>query len=232
MSAFNIDLAELIVGVESDFPGAEPLALITQAQSRARQLGELGDQLVGHFVDQARAAGASWSQIGDAIGVSKQAAQQRWVSPTLQRFTPRARNVLVAAQERARTDRVAQVGTEQLLFGLFSEPEGLAGMALAELGGSLDTVRQAVEARMPAGDTEIQGHIPFGAQGKSVLKQAVKEALDLDHNYVGTEHLLLALLSTEGLARQILGNLGISYDAARDLLVERLAEIVRQRSQS
>jgi hypothetical protein len=222
MSPFNVKLADLIVGVESDLPDAEPLAWITEAQTRSRRLGELGDLLVGHFVEQARQSGASWSQIGDAIGVTKQAAQQRWVSPQFERFTERARNAIVVSQERARADQSPRIGAEQLLFGLLSEPESMAAQALAALAGSAEAVRAAVESRIVAGDTVLKGAIPFTPECKVAIRQAITEALDLDHDYVGTEHLLLALLSTENPARVILGEWEIGYDSTRAWLVERL----------
>ncbi|HWE87866.1 MAG TPA: Clp protease N-terminal domain-containing protein [Pseudonocardiaceae bacterium] len=228
MSPLNVNLTELIAGVQSDLPGAEPLAWIAVAQSRSKQLGEIGDQLVGHFVDQARKSGASWSQIGDAIGVTKQAAQQRWVSPTFERFTTRARKAVVLSQERARTDRRTEIGTEHLLFGLLEDPDGLAAQALASLAGSLDAVRTAVEARLKTGDTTLKGHIPFAPDCKDALRRTLDEALSLNHNYIGTEHILLSLLMTDGQAAVILGELEIGYDATRAWLVERLTEIAAE----
>src|SRR2546423_13970534 len=96
---------EMIEQIEADLPAADPLAKVGEAQRRARALNDVGDQLVDHYVAQARAGGASWSQIGDALGVSKQAAQQRRAGAQFDRFTLRARNVVVRAQERARAPR-------------------------------------------------------------------------------------------------------------------------------
>src|SRR5215471_14162962 len=118
MTPLNVNLQELIDQIDADLPEADPVTKVGEARLRARTLTDLGDQLVDHYVHAARAEGASWSQIGDALGVSKQAAQQRRTDPTFERFTPRARHVLVLAHDRARTLRHDQVGTGHLLLGI------------------------------------------------------------------------------------------------------------------
>jgi hypothetical protein len=95
MSPLNISLADLIARMDTELPAADNLARISEAQLRAHTLADLGEQLVGHYVGQAKQAGASWSQIGEAIGVSKQAAQQRWVPAVFERFTDYARHVVI-----------------------------------------------------------------------------------------------------------------------------------------
>src|SRR5262245_24232365 len=124
MTPVNVNLRELIEQLNADLQGADPLAKVSEAQQRARTLADVGDQLVDHFISTARAAGASWSQLGDALGVSKQAAQQRWTPSIFSRFTDRARHSIVIAQERARGLRHNYIGTEHLLLGLLGEPRG------------------------------------------------------------------------------------------------------------
>src|SRR6266480_7523869 len=105
MPPLDVNLQSLISGVDTDLAGDDAIAKVTEARQRARALGDLGDQLVDHYVAAARAARASWSQIGDAMGVSKQAAQQRKGQGKFDRFTDRARKVVVFAEGQARSWR-------------------------------------------------------------------------------------------------------------------------------
>jgi ATP-dependent Clp protease ATP-binding subunit ClpC len=148
--------------------------------------------------------------------VSKQAAQQRRGMGKFERFTGRARRVVVIAQERARALKHHYIGTEHVLLGLVDEEEGLAAKVITMLGGSRDAVIQAVNAAVTAGSDEPSGHIPFTPQAKKVLDESLVVALDLGHNYIGTEHILLGLLRVpDGLAAQVLSGLGIEYEQAR-----------------
>ncbi|MER6397497.1 Clp protease N-terminal domain-containing protein [Kitasatospora sp. NPDC086009] len=195
------DLIDAIKKVHSD-----ALDQLSDAVIAADALGELADHLIGHFVDQARRSGASWTDIGRSMGVSKQAAQKRFVpkdpgapsdldpSQGFSRFTPRARHVVMASQEEARTAGNAEIGTVHLLLGLLVEPEGLAVKALAAQGVTPAAVREASTAALPAAVEEVPGLIPYDTEGKKVLELTFREALKLGHNYVGTEHILLALL--------------------------------------
>src|SRR5689334_24094190 len=106
----SVDLQTLIEQLDTELSGADPLTKLGEAQARARNLNDIGDQLVDHYVAKARDGGASWSQIGDALGVSKQAAQQRRVGGQFERFTARARAVVVQAQETARAFKQQTVG--------------------------------------------------------------------------------------------------------------------------
>src|SRR5256885_13586171 len=130
-----MDLQKLIDEIDSALPDADPLARTGEAQRRARALNDVGDQLVDHYVARARATGASWSQIGDALGVSKQAAQQRRAGAQYERFTLRARNVVIRAQDRARALRHPEVTTEHLLLALVEEEEGIAAKVIAAMAG-------------------------------------------------------------------------------------------------
>jgi hypothetical protein len=126
-----------------------------------------------------------------------------------ERFTDRARRVLVLAQQEARMLNHNYVGTEHILLGLVHEGEGIAGRALAALGISLEAVRQQVEAIIGQGQQAPAGHIPFTPRAKRVLELSLREALQLGHNYIGTEHVLLGLIREgEGVAAQVLVRLG------------------------
>ena len=154
MTPLNVRLQELIDQVEADLPEADPVAKIGEARLRSRTLVDLGDQLVDHYVHAARAEGASWSQIGDVLGVTKQAAQQRRSDGQFERYTPRARHVVILAQDRARTLKHTDINGGHLLLGLLGEPDGIAAKALVMLAGSLDAVSEAAHARLTPGDND------------------------------------------------------------------------------
>jgi hypothetical protein len=213
----------------------QPLDQLTDAVLAADHLGEVADHLIGHFVDQARRSGASWTDIGRSMGVTKQAAQQRFVPKELPldpeqgfgRFTPRARHVVVAAQEEARSAGNTEITTGHLVLGLLTEPEGLAAKALVAQGVSLDAVRQAVSATLPPAAADVPALIPFAGAAKKVIELTFREALRLGHNYIGTEHVLLALLELEA-GGGVLGGLGIDKTRAEQYVVAALAEITGQ----
>jgi ATP-dependent Clp protease ATP-binding subunit ClpA len=140
-----------------------------------------------------------------------------------ERFTDRARQVVVLAQDEARELNHGYIGTEHLLLGLLRSSDGIAARSLESLGISLSAVRQQVTAIVGAGPEQPSGHIPFTPRAKKVLELALREALKLDHNYIGTEHILLGLLSEgEGVAAQVLTNLGATLPAVRQSVVELL----------
>ena len=183
----------------------QPLDQLTDAMLAAEALGEVADHLIGHFVDQARRSGASWTEIGQCMGVSKQAAQKRFV-PRAQadpidpndgfaRFTPRARNVIVEAQNSARQTGNDEIQPAHLLLALFTDPDSLAVRLLERQGVSADAV--AAASTMPAPAAEVPALIPFSGAARKVLELTFREALRLGHNYIGTEHILLALLEAE-----------------------------------
>jgi hypothetical protein len=226
MSPLNISLADLIARLDAELVAASDLDRISEAQLRAHTLADLGDQLVGHYVGQAKQAGASWTQIGEAIGVSKQAAQQRWVPTPFDRYTRRARHAIVLAQEAARARKHHHIGTEHLLLGLIGEPEGVGALALVDLAGSASAVSDAVDGRLEPGTENSPAKIPFTPQSKEVLEQSIIQAKALDHNFVGTEHLLLALLAVEeGVAAIVLAELNVDLPTARAKVVEILADV-------
>jgi ATP-dependent Clp protease ATP-binding subunit ClpA len=140
-----------------------------------------------------------------------------------QRFTDRARRVVVLAQDEARRLDHNYIGTEHLLLGLISEGEGVAAAALKSLGISLAPVRQQVEEIIGRGQEAPQGHIPFTPRAKSVLELSLREALQLGHNYIGTEHILLGLIREgDGVAGHVLVRLGADLNRVRPQVIQLL----------
>ncbi|MDQ7904776.1 Clp protease N-terminal domain-containing protein [Phytohabitans sp. ZYX-F-186] len=230
MTMPSIKLDDLIAGIKQVH--SEPLEQLKDAVLAGEHLGELADHLIGHFVDQARRSGASWTDIGQSMGVTKQAAQKRFVGKgepfTLdplegfRRFTPRARTVVVEAQEAARAAGNAFIGPVHVLLGLLTEPEAVAGKAIVDQGVTLDRVREAATAALPAGGERLEGLIPYDADAKKVLELTFREALRLGHNYVGTEHILLALLEQEN-GSGLLASLGIGKEATEEEITALIA---------
>ena len=164
-------LQDLIREVQHDAPDPEPLKLLETAAAMIRSLDDVGDAALGYFVDQARRAGHSWSEIGESLGVSKQAAQQRQVARTgglttvtFERFTDRARRVVASSQDCAREFHHNYIGTEHLLLAQFSMPEGLAAQVLTESGLSADIVRQAIRDRVGEG-TDVPDGLGASSRG-------------------------------------------------------------------
>src|SRR6476620_7634356 len=141
-----------------------------------------------------------------------------------ERFTDRARRVVVLAQEEARMLNHNYIGTEHILLGLIHEGEGVAAKALESLGISLEAVRQQVEEIIGQGQQAPSGHIPFTPRAKKVLELSLREALQLGHNYIGTEHILLGLIREgEGVAAQVLVKLGADLNRVRQQVLQLLS---------
>ncbi|MFG1659470.1 ATP-dependent Clp protease ATP-binding subunit [Micromonospora chersina] len=141
-----------------------------------------------------------------------------------ERFTDRARRVVVLAQEEARMLNHNYIGTEHILLGLIHEGEGVAAKALESLGISLEGVRQQVEEIIGQGQQAPSGHIPFTPRAKKVLELSLREALQLGHNYIGTEHILLGLIREgEGVAAQVLVKLGADLNRVRQQVIQLLS---------
>jgi ATP-dependent Clp protease ATP-binding subunit ClpC len=141
-----------------------------------------------------------------------------------ERFTDRARRVVVLAQEEARLLNHSYIGTEHILLGLIHEGEGVAAKALESLGISLEAVRNQVEEIIGQGGSSPSGHIPFTPRAKKVLELSLREALQLGHNYIGTEHILLGLIREgEGVAAQVLVKLGADLSRVRQQVIQLLS---------
>ncbi|MFI0787549.1 Clp protease N-terminal domain-containing protein [Streptomyces lydicus] len=224
------DLIEAIKKVHTD-----ALEQLTDAVLAADHLGDVADHLIGHFVDQARRSGASWTDIGKSMGVTRQAAQKRFVpkasgesdldpSQGFSRYTPRARNVVITAQKEAHTAGNDEIGTAHLVLGLLSEPEGLAAKAILAQDVTFDALREAATALLPAPAEETPALVPFDADAKKSLELTFREALRLGHNYIGTEHILLALLEHENGAG-LLTDAGIDKAAVEAHVAAALEQI-------
>ena len=141
-----------------------------------------------------------------------------------ERFTDRARRVVVLAQEEAKMLNHNYIGTEHILLGLIHEGEGVAAKALESLGISLDAVREQVQDIIGQGQQQPTGHIPFTPRAKKVLELSLREALQLGHNYIGTEHILLGLIREgEGVAAQVLVQLGADLNRVRQTVIQLLS---------
>src|SRR5260370_25609047 len=137
-----------------------------------------------------------------------------------ERFTDRARRAVVLAQEEARLLNHDYIGTEHILLGLIHEGEGVAAKALESLAISLDAVRQQVKAIIGQGQQAPSGHVPFTPRAKKVLELSLREAGQLGHDYIGTEHILLGLVREgEGVAAQVLVGLGADLNRVRQQVV-------------
>lgn len=229
------DLINAITKVHSDV-----LEQLSGAVIAADALGEVADHLIGHFVDQARRSGASWTEIGRSMGVTKQAAQKRFVpkdsTPDLEssqgfgRYTPRARNVVVTAQNEARAASNDTITPAHLVLGLVADPDGLAARAIRAQGVALDAVRAAAVAALPPAAEQMPALVPFDAQAKKALELTFREALRLGHNHVGTEHILLALLELED-GSGVLSGAGIDKSATDAAVVAFLETITAGQAQ-
>jgi hypothetical protein len=251
MTSSPVSLDTLITYVKAQRPSGSPLDNLSDAVTVSTQLSDQADSLIGHFVDQARRSGASWSQIGASMGVTKQAAQQRFVprGPVkdtagfgdFSRFTTRARSVLAAAEDLARAADVAVIGSDHLAAGLMAEPDGLAAQAIVALGVSDGQLRAALglpdsarPAAAPAGDApagDAPGadaeteRVPLGPGAVATLQGALQQALHLGHNYVGTEHILLGLVDGQDSTAATLAGLGVTRTAVSQQIMAAFAAL-------
>jgi ATP-dependent Clp protease ATP-binding subunit ClpA len=225
-----VRLDELINAIKRVHP--DVLDQLADAVLAAEHLGEVADHLIGHFVDQARRSGASWTDIGKSMGVTKQAAQKRFVpkaEPTtldpnqgFERFTPRARNAVVAAQNAAHEAANREITPDHLLLGALSDPGALATVLLGRQQVDAEAVRDAVT--LPPACAETPQLIPFSGPARKALELTFREALRLGHNYIGTEHMLLALLELEDGAGP-LHRCGVDKDRVEADLIAALESI-------
>jgi ClpA/ClpB-like protein len=224
----TVRLDDLIAAVRRADP--DVLRQLTSAVLLADHLGDVADALIGHFVDQARRSGASWTDIGRSMGVTRQAAQKRFVSREpggtpapdpaegFGRFTDDARTVVVASQHEARTARSPEITPAHLVLGLLHDPATAASRALAADGRTPEAVRSAAAAGFPPPATgELPDFIPFDEAARQVLERTFAVAQRRGDDAVDTEHLLLALLEVEEGSR-VLSGLGVTAAAVEAAL--------------
>jgi hypothetical protein len=219
--AATVRLDDLIGAIAAQHD--QPLDRLSGAVLLADHLGDVADSLIGHFVDQARRAGASWADIGRSMGVTKQAAQKRFVAkgdaPALDpsqgfsRFTDNARAVVVRAQEEARRAGNETVGVSHLVLGLVADSDTTSAQAIAAQGISVGDVRRAATATLPGRSEQVPAMIPFDAHARRALELTFREALRLGSEQVGTGHVLLAVLAVED-GTGVLAGLGVDRGAA------------------
>ena len=209
--------------VEEGSPAAQPLERVALAVKYGEALKGLGDDLIGHFVEEARTTGCSWAQIGANLGVTKQAAQQRHRLGGLfgrrpgrgerwfVRFTSEARQVVVHAQEEARHFKHNYIGTEHLLLGLLRDRHGSAAPALRGAGISLQDVRREVKRIIGTGSEVPAGRMPFTPRAKKALDLSLRAASGMGDSHIGSYHILIGLLEEgEGVAAHILTDRGLT----------------------
>lgn len=228
--ATTVRLDDLIGAIASAHQ--EPLDQLSGAVLLADHLGDVADSLIGHFVDQARRSGASWSDIGRSMGVSKQAAQKRFVgkgeaapdpSQGFSRFDDAARAVVVAAQEAARSHGNDGISIGHLVLALLADEAGVAARAVAGQGIDLDEVRRTATATLaPAADV-VPALIPFDAHSKSALELAFTEAVRLGAERIGAGHLLLGVLAAED-GTGVLAGLGVDSATAEAALAAEVTD--------
>lgn len=222
-----MELDALVARVEQEALDDTPLARIACAGMLSAELAAVGDQVVDHFIDAARREGCSWAQIGSALGVTRQAAQQRHGmmrrlvpirgrrSPAIMRFGPDARRAVVEAQNAARALGSDHVDAEHLLVGILrSNPRSAAAQVLTRRGLRPELVREEIGSTVGrGGGAATRGHIPFAPAAKKVLEVSLREALALGATHIGTEHLLLAVIEeNEGAAAELLARHGVERD--------------------
>ncbi|GAA3163329.1 Clp protease N-terminal domain-containing protein [Blastococcus jejuensis] len=220
----SVRLDDLITAVTSAH--TDVLDRLGGAVALADHLGDVADHLIGHFVDQARRSGASWSEIGRSMGVTKQAAQQRFVpksspdpSEGFSRFDERARQVVVGAQEQARSAGNDSIGLAHLLLALVADAESPAARAVTGQGLDLETVRRTASATLPPRAAAVPDLIPFDAAARKALELTFRVAMRLDDDAIRDGHVLLALLEVED-GTGVLAGLGLDRARAeRDLAI-------------
>jgi hypothetical protein len=222
-----VRLDDLIADINRTYEA--PLDRVGGALELSEQLGEIADSLIGHFVDQARRAGASWTEIGRSMGVTKQAAQKRFVtrratqsepldpSQGFSRFGPDARTVIVRAQEIARGRSNDQITVAHLTLALTEDTDGPAVRAITAQGVAIEDVARVAEATLPGAAAVVPALIPFDAHSRTALEQTFEVAQRRHAEMIGNEHLLLALLHVDD-GTGILAGLGITAAAVEAVL--------------
>lgn len=221
-------LDDLIDVIKKRHPDGDTLQQLSDAVVLGQHLGELADHLIGHFVDRARHSGASWTDIGQSMGVTKQAAQKRFVPKeseasesdlkTFARYDDAARQTLVLAQQAAIAAGHDHIGPQHLLSAMLGNSDS-PGTRAVEATGTVAAVSAALAERFPATGTPGSGPVPFAPQGKKALELTHREALRLGDEHIGTGHLLLGILDlAEGDTVDLLTRCGVTRENAEATL--------------
>ncbi|GAA4922111.1 ClpA/ClpB-like protein [Stackebrandtia albiflava] len=228
-----VKLDDLIHHVTGGQPDGDALQHLSDAVLLADRLGEQADHLIGHFVDRARRSGASWTQIGQHMGVSKQAVQKRFVAnrpETLDpamftRFTDRTRTALETAQRSAANAGHTAVEPSHLLLGVLADADALATRVVTAGDVTLEQAVRAVRETLPPDGEPTSEVLPLSPEALDIVStRTLREALGMGHNYVGTEHLLLATLSApDNPGARALVDLGIDHTTAKAEVTRLLA---------
>lgn len=236
-----LELDDLVRGIEDELPSGSALDRLHAAVEVAGQASALADRLVGHFVDAARGEGRSWAEIGAELGVSKQAAQQRFVGRSadpltaglrpvplvgrasrrgfFSRFTAEAREAITVAQDEARQLGHDAVRPDHLLLSVLHHPEGRPALALAALGIGADEARRRIVDAIGSGARATEGSPPFAPEAKGLVERALREGLRSEGRQVAVEHILLGALEEAGApGAQLLVGLGATPEAVRRAL--------------
>jgi hypothetical protein len=225
-------LNSLILRVAGERADMDPLDRLELACSTARELCEVADQLITYFVNEARDAGLSWTQIGEQMGVTKQAARKRFVPRDIPdepsvlreriygRYTGRARNVIALAQSQAKAHHHHYIGTEHILLGICRAPAGTGARIIRACGASPGSLAADLTRRLLPPSGEVPDRPPFTASAKKVIELTARKERQLGHDQISTGHLLLGLLvQGSGLAAEVLAEAGITWQRAeRELL--------------
>ncbi len=225
-----VRLDDLIAAINKNRPDA--LDRLTDAVLLADHIGDIADHLIGHFVDQARRSGASWTDIGRSMGVTKQAAQKRFVpkgdldpSQGFSRFSDKARNAIVASTNEARAAGNAEIGPAHLVLGVLDVPDGVGVQALVAQHIDVDEARQVATRALPPRVEEVPPVIPYDGRGRKAIELTFRAGLRLNSNGIGTGHILLALLEEDPGSDSVLGRLGVDADAVERFVAAAEPEV-------
>jgi len=240
MAEFPTSIATLIRYVERLHPDDAPLDYVTEALAVSSQLAEQADDLLGHFVNRARRAGHSWTEIGTRMGVSKQAVRKRFIprwdgsdpiphTKMYSRFTLYARRTMLVANATALHAGKTRVDTNSMAAALLSEPDGLAARIIADLGISKENMHAALGTSEQTCDTEptvanLQS-LNLADDATAAIESTYAATHRLGHNYIGTEHLLLGIVSANSPTADTLRTLGLSAAFVEPAINDEIARI-------
>lgn len=236
------DLPSLITELDARTADGSDLDRLAAAEEIADELAALGARLVGYYVEQARTRGNSWTDIGGHLGISRQAAQQRYAPARfrltlsdligtggLNRLSERTRVTLLRAEQHAGRLGSATVEPAHVLLAMLDDHDTLAAQALDRLDADTAGLHAVLDAPQDI-TSPCTVSPPLGTNARRLLETALTQALKLNHNYVGTEHLLLALAYMHNdPASQLLADRGVTYDRAREAVHAVIDEYLRRR---